>query len=349
MNSYMIKRISTATIFIVLLYANNFLPQGKNSYVGSPEKISIPGFSISNNYGEQVMEFSMEPEIKVTINAPSPATFNPAKKVMLIFYGLPNFNSTAQTIGRKLRENDDWHFNIQHIGAQTRFLRRQRTEYNIVVAYLETGRKSWPWWRNSFQKPDSIIHSVADSVMNLFKNFDTEVVLDGHSGGGSFIFGYINSVKSIPDNIKRIAFLDSNYNFENALGHGRKLINWLKRSDDHFLDIICYNDQGVKEDGKVFMNKTSGGFYKTGLMKTTFEKAFRFTAEKDTAFEIYNKYNALNGRLQIIFVENPGKLILHTVLVERNGFIQSINSGTPFEGKNYIFMGAHAYDNWITN
>jgi len=345
----MIKRLSVAVIIITTFYAFNLFPQSNNGHRNHNSKRFLPGFHISSHYAEQVMEFSMEPEIKVTINAPSPQIFDPSKKVMLIFYGLPNFNTTAQTIGKKLHENHNWHFNIQHIGAQTRFLRLQRKNYNIVVAYLETGRQSWPWWRNSFPNPDAIIHSVADSVMNLFKNFDTEVVLDGHSGGGSFIFGYINSLKSIPDNIKRIAFLDSNYDFENALGHGRKLISWLKSSDDHFLDIICYNDQGVKENGKVFMNKTSGTFYKTGLMKKTFEREFRFTAEKDTAFEVYNKFTGLNSRLQIIFVENPKKLILHTVLVERNGFIQSINSGTGFEGKGYQFMGAHAYNKWITN
>jgi len=349
----MIKRFSVAVAVavtvITIFYAFNLFPQSNNGHRTFYSGGHLPGFHISSNYAEQVMEFSMEPEIKVTINAPSPQIFNPSKKVMLTFYGLPNFNNTAQTIGRKLRENDDWHFNIQHIGAQTRFLRQQRKNYNIVVAYLETGRQSWPWWRNSFPNPDAIIHSVADSVINLFKNFDTEVVLDGHSGGGSFIFSYINSVKSIPGKIKRIAFLDSNYDFDNALGHGRKLIDWLKSSDDHFLDIICYNDQGVKENGKVFMNKTSGTYYKTGLMKFTLQKYFNFEAEKDTAYEIYDKFTALKGRLQIIFVENPKKLILHTVLVERNGFIQSINSGTPFEGKNYIFMGAHAYDEWITN
>lgn len=345
----MIKHFLTSLIFIIFLLpvSSNAQNSGRGGF--SPVKNLLPGFHISPHYAEQVMEFSLEPEIKVTINAPSPYSFNPAKKVMLIFYCLPNFNTTAQTIGRKLRENDDWHYNIQHIGAQTRFLRQQRKDYNIVVAYLETGRQSWPWWRNSYKNPDSIIHMVADSVMNLFKNYNTEVVLDGHSGGGSFIFGYINSVKSIPGKIKRIAFLDSNYDFDNALGHGQKLVDWLKSSNDHFLDIICYNDQGVKENGKVFMNKTSGTYYKTGLMKTTFQRYFNFTAEKDTAYEVYDKFNGLEGRLQIIFVENPKKLILHTVLVERNGFIQSINSGTPFEGKGYTFMGAHAYNEWITN
>lgn len=345
----MVRRILPAVIVITVLSFFNLFPQALSHYRNYPSGTFLPGFHISSHYFEQVMKFNLEPEIKITINAPSPDSFDPSKKVMLIFYGLPNFNTTAETIGRKLRENDDWHFNIQHIGAQTRFLREQRKDYNIVVAYLETGRQSWPWWRNSYPHPDSIIHFVADSVINIFKNYDTEVVLDGHSGGGSFIFGYINSVKAIPDKIKRIAFLDSNYDFDNELGHGPKLIYWLKKSDDHFLDIICYNDQGVKENGKVYDNKTSGTYYKTGRMKLTFDRYFNFKAEKDTAYEVYDKYTALNGRLQIIFVENPKKLILHTVLVERNGFIESINSGTEFEGKNYEFMGARAYENLITN
>jgi len=33
--------------------------------------------------------------------------------------------------------------------------------------------------------------------------------------------------------------------------------------------------------------------------------------------------------------------------VERNGFIQSILSGTEYEGKNYKFWGERSYEEWI--
>ena len=41
--------------------------------------------------------------------------FKKAKKAILIFYALPNGNTTAETMGKKIKEGDDWHFDIQHI------------------------------------------------------------------------------------------------------------------------------------------------------------------------------------------------------------------------------------------
>ncbi len=307
----------------------------------------LPGFSISPFLNEQIREFNYEPQIKVTINTPSPADFNPDKKVMLIFYALPNFNTTAETIGRQITNDKDWRYSIQQIGAQTRFLRMQRKNYNIVTVFVETEQLSWPWWSNLYSNGDKIIHSLVDSVQNIFSAYKVETVLDGHSGGGRFVFGYINSVKKIPANISRIAFLESDYYYQDV--HGDKLIEWLKESRNHYLDIISYDDRGVLENGKPLESAANNSYDKTYLMKEKFETIFSFNSETDTAFAAYNKYTALSGRLQIIIVDNPKKIILHTVIVERNGFIQSINSGTRFEGKDYVFMGEHAYDRWIEN
>ena len=64
--------------------------------------------------------------------------------MLLIFYALPNGNTTGQTIGRLLKPGDDWHFDIQHIGAQTRFLRTLVTNRTIVIAYLEAESRAGP-------------------------------------------------------------------------------------------------------------------------------------------------------------------------------------------------------------
>lgn len=319
-------------------------PCGTNHYKSNN---TLPGFGVSPFLNEQILEFNYQPQVKVTINAPSPQDFNPDKKVMLIFYALPNFNNTAETIGKKIADNINWRYSIQQIGAQTRFLRQQRKNYNIITVFVETEQLSWPWWSSLHNNGDNIILGLVDSVQNIFRNYEVETVLDGHSGGGRFIFGYINSVSEIPNNIKRIAFLESDYYYENVSGHGDKLINWLKDSDDHFLNVISYDDRDVLEDGKPLQSASNSSYDKTNLMKKKFETKFDFNLETDSAFAVYNKYTALNDRLQIIMVENPKKIILHTVIVERNGFIQSINSGTKFEGKDYVFMGEHAYDKWI--
>jgi hypothetical protein len=45
--------------------------------------------------------------------------------------------------------------------------------------------------------------------------------------------------------------------------------------------------------------------------------------------------------------ENPEKKIYHTMQVERNGFIHSMVTGTPNEGKGYEYFGPRAYSKWI--
>ena len=67
----------------------------------------------------------------------------------------------------------------------------------------------------------------------VFPLREVETVLSGHSGGGSLIFGYINAVDQIPDDVVRIAFLDSNYAYDRALGHKDKLVKWLAAPDHH--------------------------------------------------------------------------------------------------------------------
>src|SRR5205823_5344915 len=96
---------------------------------------------------------------------------------------LPNGNTVEQTIGKAVQPGDDWHFDIQHIGAQTRFLRQRITDRNLVVAYLENELKSWPAWRRAHG--DAGIPTILDAVRQRFPGPRTRVVLSGHSGGGS--------------------------------------------------------------------------------------------------------------------------------------------------------------------
>ena len=78
--------------------------------------------------------------ISLFVNFP---TFGFARsKTILVIYALPNGNTTEQTMGKKIQPGDDWHFDIQHIRAQTAFVRTERGE-NISVGYLENNFKSW--------------------------------------------------------------------------------------------------------------------------------------------------------------------------------------------------------------
>ncbi len=109
----------------------------------------LPGFAVSPYFGEQVMDFDYRPGVKILINAPSRAEFDASKPTRLELYALPNGNSTAWTQGKLPAAGDDWHYHIQHIGAQTRYIRRSDTTCNFVTVYLEADGKSWGAWRRN--------------------------------------------------------------------------------------------------------------------------------------------------------------------------------------------------------
>jgi CubicO group peptidase (beta-lactamase class C family) len=295
----------------------------------------LGGFQKSIYYDEQVKVFSSPvwaPEVKFHINAPSATTFDPQKKVMLIFFALPNGNTIENTIGNKELTGVDWHYDIQHIGAQTRFLRSKIKDANVVVCYLESNQKAWNRWRSKY--PDSTIKTIVDSVRSIFKAFDTRVTLNSHSGGGYFIFGYLNSVTKIPSYVERISFLDSNYGYDETFNYGKKLSKWLKSSKANKLCVLAYNDSVALYNGLPVVSATGGTWYRSKRMIEFLKKDFAFTFNKDADFW---RYTALNKRIEFILKTNPEKAILHTVQVERNGFIQSILSGTPLEEKDYKY------------
>jgi hypothetical protein len=302
--------------------------------------VSLSDFQPSA-FNEQTISYTIDPEVKIHINAP--ATFAAGKNVKLIFYALPNGNTTAQTIGKQLKPGDDWHYDIQHIGAQTRFLRGVLTNYNIVVVYMEAAQKSWPaWWKAHSDQPH-LVPQVVASIRQIFKDFDIHVTLSGHSGGGRFIFAFIDSVDRIPDDIERIAFLDSNYAYSKQ-DHYEKLIQWLRASDQHCLSILAYNDAVALLNGKTFVSAAGGTWGRSHAMLDDMAPDLKFTSETNSGLETYS---TLNGRAKFLLKENPDKKIFHTVQVERNGFIQSILSGTPLEGSGYVYFGDRAYTTWI--
>jgi hypothetical protein len=304
------------------------------------------GFQDSTAFNERVASFTLEPEVKVQINAPPAVAFGRGRKTMLILYALPNGNTIEQTVGRQVRPGDDWHFSIQQIGAQTRFLRQLLPERNIVVAYFEANAKtiprSWPAWRK--KNGDTPIPGLVAAVQKVFAGEPVVTVLSGHSGGGSFIFGYLNAVDKIPENVTRIAFLDSNYAYDPKRGHAEKLDQWLEASGEHRLCVLAYNDAVALLDGKPFVSAQGGTWGRSHAMLADLVARFKFTRQTSNGLETDT---ALDGRIQFLLKDNPERKIYHTIQVERNGFIEAMVSGTAQEGKGYQYFGDRAYDQWI--
>ncbi len=288
--------------------------------------------------GETVTELRLGDGVRVVINEPDAP---PSKPVLLVFYGLPNGGKIEQAVGKRIQPGDDWHYDIQHIGAQARFLREKIADRTLVVAYLENNLRSWPAWRR--KHGDAGIPAILDGIRKRFDGKETRVVLSGHSGGGSLIFGYINSVEAIPDAIERIAFLDANYAYETEK-HRDKLITWLRASDRHHLVVLAYNDAVARLDGKPFVSESGGTWGRSRLMLRDLEPAFSFTREEANHLQ---RCRALNGRITFLLRENPERKILHTIQVERNGFLESLLAGTPLEGDGYKYLGDRAYERLI--
>lgn len=71
---------------------------------------------------------------------------------------------------------------------------------------------------------------------------------------------------------------------------------------------------------------------------------FQFIGRTNSGLETLS---ALGGRIQFLLRQNPERKILHTVQVERNGFIQALLSGTADEEIGYEYLGGRAYSRWI--
>ena len=61
-----------------------------------------------------------------------------------MIYALPNGNTLEQTLGCKMTEGLDWHYDIQHVAAQVRLLRTITPDERIVLVCAEAGGLSWP-------------------------------------------------------------------------------------------------------------------------------------------------------------------------------------------------------------
>ncbi len=285
--------------------------------------------------------YSYSHDVRILLN--SPADADPSRPSLLILYALPNGNTIEMTAGKIMKEGDDRRFNIQHVAAQTRFLRSVMKDRNIYTAYVENSQRSWPVWRKQYQYQDSLVAAIVDFVRAQIDD-TTAVILAGHSGGGSFLNGCLNAYDSLPRFITRFAYLDANYSYEDSLNHGGKLLQWLRDDSTHQLFVLAYDDRGIMLNGKRIINETGGTYRATQRMVT------RFSQETEIAFRqdsVIQQFSAFQRRAQFIVHTNPDSLILHTVLVEKNGLIHTVLFNTPFEEQAYRYFGNRIYNDLI--
>lgn len=281
----------------------------------------------------------------VTATVVAPAQIGRAKRVDLILYALPNGNSTAQTIGRRLTDGMDWHFDIQHIGAQTRALRSRGLQQAVVV-YLEAEKKSWPEWRRTqgYDRANKRIVQMVDHLRSAVGNpKNVALTLTGHSGGGSLMFGLIEGQDAIPPWIERIAFLDANYNFDSTQ-HGPKLMRWLRGDSRHKLVILAYDDRNIMLDGKKVVSDSGGTWRASERMMSYLQSKVKL--EVDTLGE-FKRYHS--SQIEILLHPNPENRILHTEMIgEMNGYMHALLVGhVEYDRGPSVLKRERAYTQWI--
>ncbi len=276
-------------------------------------------------------------DVKITLDQPQYGN----KNTILILFALPNGNTTEQTMGKKITANDDWHFDIQHIRAQTAFLRDKMNE-NIVVAYLENNFKSWPLWKQKHAFFKEEIQHIVDTLFLLVPAKNKTIYLNGHSGGGSFIFGYLDGINKIPQSVGRITFLDSDYGYDSS--YSGKLLAWLHNNNHATLNVFAYNDSVALYNGKPIVSEKGGTWYRSHLMMQHLENSFQFRQTRNDSLIFYR---SSNNQVAFFFKTNPERKIFHTQQVELNGFIHSILYCTKKENEGYEYFGQRAYSKFI--
>jgi hypothetical protein len=300
----------------------------------------LPGFTQVPEFGEQIRWSVLECGVRVHLNAPLAMK---SERRVLVLFATPNGSTIEQTLGCQAAEGLDWHYDIQHVAAQIRLLRATDVQTDYLLAVVQAPQLSWPAFRRDEREAGQIIPALIDSLVAETKA--TSVVLSCHSGGGSFLFGTINSKDAIPDSIERIVFLDANYSYSDEDNHGDKLLAWLARDQNHRLVVVAYDDREVVFNGKKAIGPDGGTFRATGRMTSRLGKDRELTESKAGSFA---HTRDRTGQVQCFVHTNPENKILHTALVgEMNGLIHALTLGTEHAEQWGQFGSPRAYTKWV--
>lgn len=315
-----------------------------------------PGFVAAPPFGEQVREIRFACEARVILVAPDVEHFRADRPTRLVIFATPNGNTIEQTLGCRLAAGMDWHFDIQHAAAQVRYWRNRHELENVVLACVQADMRSWPTWRQKYAESSALIRQIMAIIAGQIpapspalpprgREWEGGIALTGHSGGGSFITGYVNSVDEIPATISRIAYLDANYSYSTDEGHGRKFLEWLAAAPHRQLVVLAYDDREIELNGKKVVGPT-GGTYRASHRLLDYLREHE-SIQHDELGE-FDRYKCADGRLRILIHPNPQNKILHTRLVgEMNGLVYALAEGTAEESTWGKLGTPRVYGDWV--
>ncbi len=298
-----------------------------------------PGFEKLPGFNEQTRWTRLPGGVRVFADAPHELK---SPRRVLVIYATPNGNTIEQTLGCAASKEMDYRFDIQHIAAQVRRWREVAPEDDVILTVVQAPKLSWPGFRAEHPESARIIRELVASLTTEFKA--DRVILAGHSGGGSFLLGYLNSVDSIPATIDRMILLDANYSYTDEQ-HGDKLLNWLRGDPARRLIVIAYDDREITLNGKKVIGPEGGTFRATQRMADRFRRDSELTAQDAGEF---HHTSARAGQIQLFVHPNRENKILHTALVgEMNGLLHGLSLGTEHAGDWGRFGGPRAYGKWV--
>ena len=208
---------------------------GESRYTGRAGNARVRAAAIVPAPGEAIDVLRIDPGVRIVINRPVVVS---SKSMLLVFYALPTATrSSRRSAGRSSPAT------IGTSTSSTSVPRRgscgkRRGSYGrrgIPGERAEelAGVAAKIWRCEHGPGPRGRLGAIpGDSLLGL----RSRVI-----GGGSLIFGYIDSVSHIPDQVQRIAFLDANYAYETGR-HRDKLAAWLGAPDRHYLVVLAYDD-----------------------------------------------------------------------------------------------------------
>ncbi len=304
-----------------------------------------PGFVEQSEFAEQVREVRFSSEARAVIVAPDTAHFQDDRPTQLVIYATPNGNTIEQTLGCRAAEGRDWHFDIQHVAAQVRQWRAKHETENVVLACVQANALSWPGWRQTYTAGNRLIQQMVATISSQLPTADLHIVLTGHSGGGSFITGFVNSIEKIPDTVLRVAYLDANYSYSTEEQHGHKFLEWLKDSPQNHFFALAYDDREIELDGKKVVGPTGGTYRASHRMLDYLQEQMTLEERK---LDEFLAYSALEGRLRVLIHPNPENKILHTRLVgEMNGLLYALAMDGDGGDAEQLLGTPRKYTEWI--
>src|SRR6476661_8398128 len=103
----------------------------------------------SSEFPEASFTTTNADKVRIYVNAPIDNKGNPARATRLVVYGLPAGNTIEQTLGCKMKPGLDWHYDIQHVAAQIRLLRKLMPGERIVLVCPEGPGHAWSQFRKA--------------------------------------------------------------------------------------------------------------------------------------------------------------------------------------------------------